>query len=77
MSPLKPHRQRTLSRALHLIGAGLIGTFVYAPASVSDNLQPVIAFAVIPVLTASGLFLWQQARIRQLFRKTSRAQSPT
>lgn len=31
MSLLKPQGQRTLSRTLHLIGAALVGTFVYAP----------------------------------------------
>jgi len=57
MPPLKPQRQRTLSRTLHLIGAALIGTYIYAPSSLAGSLQPVIAFVVIPVLTASGLFI--------------------
>jgi hypothetical protein len=71
-SRLKPQRQRTLSRALHLVGAGLIGTFVYAPPSVSAGMQPVIAFVVIPVLAVSGLFIWQQARITRFLRKPPR-----
>lgn len=52
-------RQRDIIRIVHLIIAALIGTYVYAPPAVADPLQPVLAFAGIPIALITGLFLYR------------------
>lgn len=63
---------RTMTRAIHLIAAAVAAFVVYAPAVVSaDTARTVLAFVVIPLLSLSGLVVWQQARLRRLFKGSS------
>lgn len=66
--PVPPRRQRDVSRWVHLVASALIGTFVYAPAAITGPMRPWMQVVVIPVLAASGVFMWQQARLRRLLR---------
>ena len=51
---------RTIARITHLAVALLLGTMVYAPASVTEPLRPILMYAAVPMATLSGLFLWKQ-----------------
>lgn len=63
-----PARQRRLLRLVHLAGAGVVGTVVYAPDPVADALRPWAQVVVVPALTLTGVALWQQARLRRAWR---------
>lgn len=52
-------RQRVIFRAVHVVVAALIGTYVYAPAAVAEPLQPILAFVGIPLAGLTGLFLYR------------------
>lgn len=52
-------RLRTIYRTIHLVVAGLLGTFVYAPDGVREVLWPVLAFGGIPLAGLTGLFLFK------------------
>jgi uncharacterized iron-regulated membrane protein len=51
------------TRIIHLVGAALIGTFVYGPWSNIAWFVALMQFGVIPLLTLSGFVMWQQARV--------------
>jgi hypothetical protein len=59
---------RALMRALHLIGSALIGTFIYSPLSDVAWFAYLIQFGVIPLLSLSGIVMWQQGRIQRWLR---------
>ncbi len=50
----------------------LIGVFVYTPARESEAfvllMQAAVVPAVVPAVALTGLWMWQQARIRRLYR---------
>jgi hypothetical protein len=62
-------RQRTWSRIVHLGSAGVLGTYIYAPAAIAEPLHVSLEFGVVPAITLTGLFLWKQAQIRGLLRR--------
>ncbi len=55
---------RKLVRWLHLVGAGLIGAFVYSPWSDVAWFAALVKWGVIPLLTLSGLWMWQGHKLR-------------
>lgn len=69
---MKPRHVRTTSRTIHLIVALVIGTYVYAPDHVTDGMRPLMMFAVIPLATLTGLFMWRQAAIRSFLAGSRR-----
>lgn len=60
---------RTLLRWTHLLVGFLIGVFVYTPARESEAFVLFMQAAVVPVVTLTGVWMWQQARIRRLYRR--------
>ncbi|WP_375387599.1 hypothetical protein [uncultured Amnibacterium sp.] len=62
-------RQRTWSRVVHLVGAGVLGTSIYGPPVVAAPLHIGLQLVVVPAVTVTGLFLWKQAQIRSLLRR--------
>ena len=60
---------RTALRWTHLLTGWLIGVFVYTPARESETFVLLMQAAVIPAVVLSGLWMWQQARIRRLYRR--------
>lgn len=62
-------RQRDILRIVHLVGAALIGVALYAPAAHLGPLLLVVRVVVIPLMVLTGLWMWQQARVRRLFRR--------
>lgn len=60
---------RVVLRWIHLIGAGAIGTFVYSPYGDDPIFRAAMQFIVIPVLSLTGIALWQQARLNKLLKR--------
>lgn len=69
MSP-SPRRLRTISRGIHLAAALLLGTYVYAPDTVTDGMRVPMMVVVVPAATLTGLFMWKQAAVRAWFTRT-------
>ena len=55
---------RSLVRWLHLLGAALIGTFIYSPWDDVAWFAALVKWGVVPVLTLSGLWMWQGHKLR-------------
>jgi hypothetical protein len=67
-----PRQTRAMLRVAHLLLAGVSGFALYSP-TVSDSLQRVLlGYGVFPALTLTGLWIWQQARVRRLSTAVSR-----
>jgi hypothetical protein len=63
-------RQRKLERAMHLLtGAVLLGYF-YLPTG--QRLGDIVRFLVFPLLTATGMAMWQAPRLRRLMKAARR-----
>jgi hypothetical protein len=63
---MKAAHQRKLVRLIHLIGAGAIGTYVYAPFRHVELFTLLMQAVVLPVLTLTGLWLWLGPSIRRV-----------
>jgi hypothetical protein len=63
---MKTPRQRKLVRLIHLIGAGAIGTYVYAPWKDIQLFTLLMQVVVLPGLTLTGLWLWLGPSIRRV-----------
>ena len=61
-------KKRQWIRVIHLIGAGSLGALVYSPWRTNDVFLLFNQVAVVPVVTATGLWLWLGHRFRS-FRK--------
>ncbi|GAB3921780.1 hypothetical protein GCM10029976_009310 [Kribbella albertanoniae] len=59
-------------RMIHVAVALVLGTYVYAPAHVTDGMRPALMFVVVPVAVLTGLFMWKQAAFRALLSRSSR-----
>jgi hypothetical protein len=57
---------RTVLRWTHLLAGWLIGVFIYTPAHNDETF--VLLMQAVVVLT--GLWMWQQARIRRLYLRS-------
>lgn len=60
---------RTILRWTHVLVGFLIGVFVYTPAHNNEAFVLLMQAAVIPAVTITGVWMWQQARIRRLYRR--------
>ncbi len=54
-------------RWFHLIGGGVVGTYLYSPWSANDTFTAVTLYLVVPFLAVSGIAMWQQARLARWF----------
>jgi hypothetical protein len=60
-------RLRRLIRALHILAAALLGTYLYAPLTDAQWLLSGLQYGVFPALALSGLAMWQHGRLHRLF----------
>ena len=60
---------RTILRWTHVLVGFLIGVFVYTPAHDNEPFVLLMQAAVLPAVSLTGLWMWQQARIRRLYRR--------
>ena len=63
---------RTVLRWTHLLVGFLIGVFVYTPAHDNETFVLLMQVAVVPAVTLTGVWMWQQARIKRLSRRSRR-----
>ncbi len=56
-------------RVLHLVAAGVLGTFVYSPWSSDPGFAASVRWVAFPLLTASGLFLWRGHLLLRAIRR--------
>jgi hypothetical protein len=63
-----PVWRRSVQRAVHLLPAIVLGTFVYAPVRSDPLFVLFVQVVVFPALVASGLLLWQGGRLRRWLR---------
>ena len=60
---------RTILRSTHLVMAFLIGLFIYSPARENETFVLLVQVAVVPAALLTGVWMWQQARVRRLYRR--------
>lgn len=60
---------RTVLRCTHLLVGWLIGVFVYTPMREEETFVLLMQVVFIPAVVVTGLWMWQQARIRRLYRQ--------
>jgi hypothetical protein len=58
---------RLILRYTHLAAGILIILFVYSPLGNVPAFELVVQIALIPIVVLSGIWIWQQARVRRLF----------
>ena len=63
---MEARRARQAIRILHLAIGVALGLLVYLPVSWSGGLRTVLMVAGLPVAVLSGVWLWQQGRLRRL-----------
>jgi thiosulfate reductase cytochrome b subunit len=64
---MSPGQQRKVQRAVHLTTGLVLVLYVYAP--LQTQLERAIQLIVLPLLVATGVVMWQAARIRRLRRQ--------
>lgn len=66
MMRLSKRQLRWLLRIIHLIAAGIMGTFVYSPWSDIPAFRFAVEWIVFPLgFVVTGLWMWQMPRITQ------------
>ena len=66
---MKTSTERTVFRSIHIVGAAIIGTYIYSPWSSLDWFTLLIQAVVIPVLSLSGIWMWKGHKIKSVLRK--------
>ena len=56
-------------RTFHLIGAAIVGAYVYSPWKELEWFALLIKAVILPALTVSGLWLWQGHKLRNWINK--------
>ena len=59
----------TILRWTHILVGFLIGVFVYTPTRDNETFVLLMQAGVVPAVALTGLWMWQQARIRRLYRR--------
>jgi hypothetical protein len=70
---MSARKQRQAQRAAHLVAAGLLLAYVYAP--LDAELEDVVRFVVFPALVITGIGMWQSGRMRRALRARRHASS--
>lgn len=63
-------QERNLMRWIHLLGSVAIGTFVYSPWRNEPGFVLSMRVLVIPLLTLTGLWMWQGSRLKKFFNSS-------
>lgn len=66
---MKASTERTVFRSIHIMGAAIIGTYIYSPWSSLDWFTLLNQALVIPVLSLSGIWMWKGHKIKAVLRK--------
>lgn len=57
--------RRSVHRAVHLLFAGLLGVYFYAPLPDAIVIEGTVRFVVFPILVVSGLLIWKGHALRR------------
>jgi len=60
---------RLTLRYTHLAAGILVGLFVYSPLGDVPAFELLVQIALIPIVVLSGIWIWQQARVKRLFTR--------
>lgn len=78
-----PNRTTRIAlRWTHLLVGWLIGVFVYTPMRENETFVLLMQVVFVPAVVVTGLWMWQQARIKRLYgrarqsRRRGTANSP-
>ena len=64
--------KRSIFRWIHLImGIPIIG-YIYSPFEEIPNYAPAVRYVFLPIILASGLWMWKGPWVRKLFSKSAR-----
>ncbi len=66
---LSGKQQRTILRYTHLLAGMLNVFFIYTPLGDISEFELLVQIILIPVIIITGVWMWQQARMRKLITK--------
>jgi hypothetical protein len=69
---LSGKQQRTILRYSHLLAGMLNVLFIYTPLGDVWAFQLLVQIILVPVIIITGVWMWQQARVRKLIAKRLR-----
>jgi hypothetical protein len=69
---LSGKQQRTILRYSHLLAGMLNVFFIYTPLGDVWAFQLLVQIILVPVIIITGVWMWQQARVRKLIAKRLR-----
>lgn len=74
---MQANRLRALLRWLHIAAGAIVGAYLYSPWGTEPAFRTAVQFALIPLLAATGVTMWQQSRLmrRLLGRPAAPARS--
>ncbi|MEO0565681.1 MAG: hypothetical protein AAF125_26475 [Chloroflexota bacterium] len=58
---------------IHVVAGVMMALFIYSPLGDSTVYTILMQFGVVPLVTLTGLFMWQQARVMKWMRGSTRA----
>lgn len=61
---------RQLLRWSHIIVGSILAAYVYSPLHLDETATLVARLSIIPVLTLTGIALWQQGKLARFIRKS-------
>ncbi|WP_013334443.1 hypothetical protein [Gloeothece verrucosa] len=50
-------------RLIHILASAILGIYLYSPWHTSHTLRLAMTFAILPILTLTGLWMWQGHKI--------------
>ncbi len=69
---LSGKQQRTILRHSHLVAGMLNVFFIYTPLGDVSAFQLLVQIILVPVIIITGVWMWQQARVRKRIAKRLR-----
>lgn len=69
---LTGRQQRNVLRVVHLVLAAVLGVYLYSPLGDVSVVRLSLQVVVFPLFVISGVWMWQQARVRRLLSGAGR-----
>jgi hypothetical protein len=70
---MTPRSTRALLRTVHLALGLCVGAVIYLPPGWTEQLRLALGLLVVPTVAVTGLAMWQQPRLRRIFRRAERS----
>ncbi len=68
---------RNQLRLFHILASVILGMFIYSPWRSNQTFAIAMSFAIFPILTLTGLWMWQGSRINKLLKQIPSSLQPT